>query len=154
MSDTESSRFSAETTITARAPIEQVWALIADARGWSRWARLSTSALERQGEREPDGVGAIRRFTTGPLVSREEVVAFEPPRRLVYTLLSGMPLRDYRGEVTLDPTPDGGTRITWRSTFEPRYPGTGWLLVGFMRMVLGDYARRLAAAAARGVGAA
>jgi hypothetical protein len=81
------------------------------------------------------------------VVSREEVLEFDPPRHLAYTLLSGLPVRDYRADVEL--TPDGdGTLIAWRSGFEPKYPGTGTLLALFMRAVLTDTARRLAAHAA------
>ena len=79
--------------------------------------------------------------------SREEVVAYEPPHHFAYVLLKGVPVRDYRADVTL--TPDGtGTLITWTSTFEPKYPGTGWLMSAFLRGVLRDFARRLARHAA------
>lgn len=149
MTTSPTGRLTAEATATTAAPIEDVWALLADARGWSRWSALWSSGLEREGHDEPDGIGAIRRFRTGAITSREEVVAFEPPRRLGYVLLSGMPLRHYRADVTLEPLSPGGTRITWRSTFDPKIPGTGWLMRGFVQIILGDFARRLARAAVK-----
>lgn len=127
----------------AAAPVESVWRWLADARSWSTWARFSYSELEREGFPAPDGVGAIRRFGSSGVVSREQILECDPPHHLAYTLLSGMPVRHYRADVTL--TPDGdGTLIAWRSSFLPRYPGTGAALAGFMRFVLKDIATRLA----------
>jgi uncharacterized protein YndB with AHSA1/START domain len=132
-----------EVHVYAAAPVDVVWRWLADASSWSTWARFSKSSLEREGVPAPDGVGAIRRFGTGAVVSREEILEFDPPHHLAYTLLSGMPVRDYRADVTL--TPDGtGTLVTWHSTFEPKLPGTGALMAGFFRFVLTDIATRLA----------
>ena len=136
-----------DVVVRSTASREAVWALLADARGWSRWAPFRTSALEREGSPVPDGVGALRRFGRGPVVSREEVVAF-PPRRLVYELRSGLPLRDYRAEVTLTPA-GSGTEIAWRSRFAPRVPATGWLFRLFLRRFITEVATRLARHAER-----
>jgi uncharacterized protein YndB with AHSA1/START domain len=137
-----------EVVVHAGAPRERVWALLADARGWSRWARFSHSRLERDGAPSPDGVGALRVFGTGPFNSREEVVAFEPPGHLAYELRRGMPIHGYRADVTLEP--DGaGTRIAWSSRFErATVPGTAWFFRWFLRTFIADTARRLARAAA------
>lgn len=126
------------------APVERVWALLANARGWPEWAPFVTADLERQGSPQPDGVGAIRRFTYGKSVARECVVAFEPPHWLAYQLLSGLPVRDYRGDVTLQSTPDGGTALRWQAHFEPLIPGTGWLVRRRLEPFIGDVAQRLA----------
>lgn len=125
------------------APPERVWAVLADARRWKEWTPLRTSELERQGSPDPDGIGALRRFGAGPVVTREEVVGFEPPRRLAYELRSGIPVRGYRAEVILTPWGDG-TEIAWHIRFEPRIPGTGPLLRAFLGSVITDIARRLA----------
>ena len=80
------------------------------------------------------------------MYSREEIVDYDPPRHLAYTLLSGMPVRDYRADVDL--TPSGkGTSITWSGRFHPKVPGTGPLFEAFFRRVVGSFARRLAATA-------
>ena len=131
----------------AAAPRERVWALLADARGWSNWARFTKSDLEREGDPPPDGVGAIRNFGTGFSKSREEVVEFEPPRRFAYRLLKGLPLEDYLAVVTLDEDGDG-TRITWHSTFErSRVPGTTGFYRWFLERFITDLVKRLAQAA-------
>jgi hypothetical protein len=56
---------------------------------------------------------------------------------------SPAPYRDYRSTVELAPH-DGGTRITWRSTFEPVVPGTGAVLRWFLGAVVRSFARHLA----------
>jgi uncharacterized protein YndB with AHSA1/START domain len=125
------------------APVEAVWRRLADVRTWCEWNAFGTSELEREGTPEPDGVGAIRRLGQGPVISREQILEFDPPRHLAYTILSGVPVRDYRADVEL--TADGdGTLIAWRARFEPKLPGTGPLLRLFLRAALRDTARRLA----------
>ncbi len=131
---------------------ETVWELVADGRGWWRWGAWRSSELEREGNPPPDGVGAVRVLTSEtrrPVVSREEVVEFEPPSRLTYKLLSGLPLRDYRGTVTLEALGDGGTEITWHSEFEPKIPLTGGLFRRTLGKFIKDAAERLAREAER-----
>ena len=45
------------------APVDEVWPLIGEARRWRDWSFLTRTGLEREGEPDPDGVGAVRRFT-------------------------------------------------------------------------------------------
>ena len=130
------------------APPEAVWPLLADGGNWDRWARMSESKLQRKGSDDPNGIGAIRRFRTLRLVTREEVIAFDPPRHLAYRLLKGMPVRDYRADVELTPS-GGGTDITWTSVFFPGRDRAALLLRVWIGVMLRDYTRRLARAAAK-----
>lgn len=126
------------------APVESVWALLSDARGWSRWARFSHSRLEREGNPPPDGVGALRVFGTGPFNSREEVVAFDPPHHLAYEIRKGMPIDGYRADVRLE-SDATGTTIRWSSTFANARPAfANGFFRWFLRAFLRDTARRLA----------
>lgn len=134
--------------VTTTAPPERVFALLADVSTWSTWAAFDEAVLERPGRPEPDGVGAIRRFRTGRTRSLEEVVAFEPPRRLSYELRSGLPLDGYHADVDLASLPDGGTEIHWHSSFRPRWPLTGWLYRRVLQRFIADTAARLGVAAA------
>jgi uncharacterized protein YndB with AHSA1/START domain len=129
----------------ANAPIDTVWDLVGHADKWREWAAFTMSGLEREGAPTPDGVGAVRRFGFPVFSSREEVVAFEPPTHLGYILRSGLPLRDYRSDVTLAIAGDG-TDIEWRSSFEAR-PADGWFWQSFLNVMLRDFTRRLARAA-------
>lgn len=111
-------------TVTARSsrPVQEVWDRLADGANWSTWAPFRRSQLAKEGTPAPDGVGAIRRFGTGPVTSVEEVVAFDPPRHLAYRLVSGLPVRGYEAHVELEDAPGGGTTITWRSSWESSAP--------------------------------
>jgi uncharacterized protein YndB with AHSA1/START domain len=121
------------------APPERVWALLADARSWTRWAGFDEAHVEGG-----EGVGEVRRYRRGRVTGRDRVTAFEPPRRFAYEFLSGLPVRDYRAEVTLTPASDAGTHIRWRSRFDPKIPGTGWLLRRRLRGFLAELAEGLA----------
>jgi hypothetical protein len=92
--------------------------------------------MVRGGHDGPHGVGAQRIFRTGFLRVFEEVPELVPDRRVSYLLLSGMPLRDYRADIDLEPNEAGGTRVVWRSGFQPEIAGTGWFFRWFMTRVL------------------
>jgi uncharacterized protein YndB with AHSA1/START domain len=124
----------------SEAPPERVWALLADARTWSRWAPFDDAEVA-----DGEGLGELRRFRTGRRTTVERVTGFEPPRRLEYELVSGIPIRDYRAEVTLA-TEDGGTAIRWHSRFRAKIPGTG----GFIRRRLERFIEESAEGLARG----
>ena len=131
---------------------EEVFAVLADVPRWQEWAGpvVPRSSYARQGTDAPGGVGAIRRLGSGPLSSREEIVAYEPPRHLGYVLLNGRSRHDYRADVHLEPLPEGGTRICWSGSFRPPLPGTGQLMLLGFRALVGGFARRLAARAEAG----
>jgi hypothetical protein len=127
--------WSFEVTATSTAPLEALWPLVGEAARWKEWSFLTQSGLEREGDPAPDGVGAIRRFTNLGVGSREEVVVWEPPHHLGYVILSGFPVRNYRGDVVLA-VEDGATRLTWSSSFDTKIPGTGRLMHEVLRLVV------------------
>jgi uncharacterized protein YndB with AHSA1/START domain len=118
---------------------EKVWAILSDTRTWETWAGLDEVTVEQGHE-----VGEIRRVRSGRIVTRERVTALEPPRRYVYKIVSGLPIRDYVAEVTLSPSVGTGTEIRWHSTFRARIPGTGWAIRRKLSRVIGQGAARLA----------
>ena len=136
--------FQVEAVSTARP--ESVFALLADGAGWRDWAgpMIQRSKWDREGAPPPGGVGAVRKLGTPPVFAREEILEYDPPRHMAYTILSGQPVRDYRADVHLVPT-DAGTRIEWGATFRPSVPGTGRFLRWYMTAIVGGLARRLAA---------
>lgn len=127
-----------EVEVVAAAEPEVVWALLADVSTWSRWGPFDEASIE-----SGRGLDEIRRFRSGRRVTRERVIGFEPERRLAYELLSGIPLRSYRAEVTLSDT-RCGTTVRWHSTFEPRWPGTGALIERGLTAFIEDTAEALA----------
>ena len=128
---------------------EAVWAVVADAGGWSRWGDWESAVLEQEGDPPPGGLGAVKALKRGRVVSREEVTVFQPPARFGYRLLSGLPLRGYEAGIALADAPGGGTDITWRSQFEPKVPLTGGLFRRALQRFIADAAQRLAREAER-----
>jgi hypothetical protein len=109
--------------------------------------------LERKGDSERLGVGAIRVMSTRISRVRERIIDAEPGTRFSYRLLSGLPLKDYRADVELTAVGEG-TRIVWICQFLPEYWGTGWFWRIVLRFVIGDTVARLVSAAERGIDAA
>jgi GNAT superfamily N-acetyltransferase len=101
---------------------EAVWELLADHAGMASWAPVRSAARERDGDPAPNGVGAIRSLGSATGRLREEITAFEPPRRIASRLLSGAPVRDYQALVELSPR-DDGTEVAWSASFTTRVPG-------------------------------
>jgi Polyketide cyclase / dehydrase and lipid transport len=133
-------------TARSGASPQAVWGLLADVDTWPRWAAFDSAELERPGKPDIQGVDAIRRFRRGRYTTRERVTAFEPARRLGYELLSGIPVRDYRAEVTLEPDLDG-TLITWRSSFRGRFPIPAGVVQRGLQAFIADTVEGLARAA-------
>jgi len=69
----------------------------------------------------------VRLFRSGRVIGHDEIVELVPNRRFAYAHTSNLPVRNYRGEIDLEPSAEG-TAIRWVSTFEAKVPGTGWLL--------------------------
>lgn len=129
------------------APVETVWARYSDHVGWTEWAGLGRVRLGRQGEPHRDGVGCVRIIRNMGREITEEVVAFEPPHRLEYSVRKGIPLRDHLGEVTMTSEDGGGTLIVWRCRFRT-ITGfnafSGWMIHRVFARTLGRLAKDLA----------
>ena len=117
-----------EAEATANASPETVWALVSDVTRYPSWGPWSDGHYERAGEESPRGVGAVQvlrsaqRFMGRHTTSAEQILEFEEHRRLAYTVISGIPVRNYRAAVTLTPAADG-TRIRWAATWDNTLPG-------------------------------
>ena len=137
---------------TTTADPATVYALLRDGASWPDWAPIDSFELERPGADEPEGVGAVRVFRGGRVVGHDEIVELVANRRFSYAHTSNLPVRDYRGDVDLEPA-GTGTAIRWVSQFDPKVPGTGPLLRrgldGFVSKLahgLADHAARVAEA--------
>ena len=112
---------------TTNADPATVYALLRDGASWPDWSPIDSVELERPGDTEPEGVGAVRVLRSGRVTGRDTIAELVADRRFAYTHASSLPVRDYRGEIDLTPTA-GGTEIRWVSTFLPKIPGTGALM--------------------------
>jgi uncharacterized protein YndB with AHSA1/START domain len=114
---------SSTATATVQRPVDHVWAVLADHEAMSTWGPGLTVTLVTEGAPDRNGLGAVRRITApGPMPAIvEEVVVFEPETRFGYKALSGVPFKNYAGDVVLTPTP-GGTRIDYSIRVDERMP--------------------------------
>jgi SAM-dependent methyltransferase/uncharacterized protein YndB with AHSA1/START domain len=129
------------------APPAQVWKVYTDHAGWGAWAGLGRARLETEGHPDRNGVGAVRCFTSGGISVFEEVLSFDPPKRMTYRVVrGGIPImKDHLGEVVLEP--DGAaTRLIWRCRFGSKVPGLGapmrWMITRLFRQALEGLAKR------------
>ncbi len=119
---------------------QAVWALLDDPSRWTQWGAWSDVHVEGGA---PHGPGAVRVLHRWPFKVRERITDWVPGERMGYELLSGMHVRGYRATVTLEPRPEGGTVVRWRSTYEHAGPLTALML----RLAVRDACGRLAKAA-------
>jgi hypothetical protein len=144
---------------TTTADPATVYRLLRNGSTWPDWGPIDSLELEREGASEREGVGAVRVLRSGRVTGRDTIAELVENRRFSYTHESSLPVKNYRGDVDLDPLPDGGTEIRWVSEFDPKVPGTGALvrrgLDGFIAKVVAGLANGATAdAAARGRAAA
>jgi uncharacterized protein YndB with AHSA1/START domain len=113
------------------APPDVVFDLLTDHRRYAEMTRLRGSELEREGNPAPNGVGAIRALSAvGPPI-REEVLVYERPSRFSYKVLSGLPVRDHVGTVSLEPS-GAGTRVVYAVRTIPTLPVVGGVVTRFV----------------------
>ncbi len=115
-------RLHVEASGISKAPADIVWALLADANAYCNWGPWSGSGYEGQSD-PPSGVGTIRWMRYGRTTTIEKVLEFENPRRMTYSVESGIPVRNYVGEVTLTATGQGGTHIHWNADWDRTFSG-------------------------------
>jgi uncharacterized protein YndB with AHSA1/START domain len=113
---------------TAQAAPAIVWALVSDAMTYPGWGPWSEAGYRHPGDASPRGPGAVywlrssRRYGLRRPVSVEKILDAEEGRRLAYTVIAGIPVRNYRAEITLAPVA-GGTRIRWAASWDRTLPG-------------------------------
>lgn len=127
----------------AAAAPHVVWQLLADSSTWPDWSPVRVMTVERRAPDGGDGVGAIRSLQTALATSREEVLEMDAPERFRYRMLSGLPLADYVGTVTVAPDADGAT-ITWSSSFSSPAGLRGWFWGRFIAAAVTAYCKGLA----------
>jgi uncharacterized protein YndB with AHSA1/START domain len=124
------------------APIDVVWSVYTDYTGWTEWAGVREVVLRRRGEPAPNGIGASCVLRARGVAIEEEIIGFEPPRRLRYRLVAGLPFRSHEAEVLLSEVGEN-TRLSWQVRFEPRVIGTGGLMARLLKSELEQILERL-----------
>ncbi len=125
-------------TRTTPAPIETVFDALTNHRGIADYVRLvRRSTLDREGTPAPNGVGAVRRIEAlGPAIV-EEIIDYQRPTRYAYKMVSGAPVRDHVGTVSLREA-GAGTEVSWHLRSTPAIPGLDWLLSPVLKRVIGE----------------
>jgi len=132
----------------AQAAPEVVWELVANADSYQEWGPWSASGYQGPASQAADGAGVIRWMRYGRTTTVERVLESEPHRRLAYAVVKGIPVRNYRAEVTLRPQGEG-THIRWSATWDRTIPGR--IVHRRLRSIYPDVVHRLIAAADRKV---
>ncbi len=107
------------------APADRLFPLVSDAEGLSRW--LGTPARVIAGPRKVS-LGTVRRVEVGALRIDEEVLACDPPRRIAYRIVRGLPLLTHHFAEVLVEQNGALTSLEWTARFEARGPGLSALL--------------------------
>jgi len=127
------------------APPARVFARISDHEAMSEWPGVSGCRLIQEGTPK-NGVGAIREVRARGLTLHEEIVVFEPPNRMEYTIIKGLPVT-HRGVLQLVEVPEG-THLTWTVEISSKFPGlaqvVGWALKQGLGPALSYVAKRVA----------
>lgn len=121
-------------TATIDAPLETVWRLISDVRGWPDLLPTTVSSVSPLDAGRPEEVGA-RYVMEQPRIPRAtwEILDWDPPHR--FTWQSSMPGVRTTGTHVVQGNPDGPT--TASLAIEWSGPGTG-----LVRMVYGRMTQR------------
>jgi uncharacterized protein YndB with AHSA1/START domain len=119
-------------------PLEEVWAAVADHQRMAQWGPGMAVRMERIGDPDANGVGAVRAIKDPFGTIREEITEFQPGRLLAYRALSGVPVPNWRGRVELVEH-QGRTVIRWQVETSARVPAL--LLHAFAGFMLGRLLR-------------
>ncbi|MED5815751.1 SRPBCC family protein [Mycolicibacterium sp. 050232] len=106
----------------------------------SEWMPARKVILETAGSPDRDGLGAVRAIHLFGSVIRERITGFDAPTTLRYELLSGLPFREYTGQITVEPHA-GGSRISTAISFRTVVPGTQLLVAIAIRIASARAAR-------------
>jgi hypothetical protein len=139
-------------TAHARAPIEVVFAIVAE-NDFASWSpTIDDCGILKDNESAPGGVGTIRmmRAKDAPMEAKEVINLYWPPYIHGYRILEGAGVIDHQGLVSLVPTADG-TQIAWHLTGNCADPSTLDALRAYCGPALGQLAEDLAAEAERRV---
>ena len=132
-------------TVTRRidAPVERVFALLADVHAWAAWGPFGSDPgphLDRPGTLpHPVRLGRhdLRVLLTSP----------DAPYWLRYRLTGGPSRARHSAEVILSPTAEGGTELEWRATMPGALPGLGRRRTAAVATTVSELTAYLAAAA-------
>jgi hypothetical protein len=143
--------FSFRVAAPCTAPPAITYQVLDDVDCWHVWMPGVREAQWESSAEEADG--PIRSMRARGITVREQIVVADAPHHQGYVMLSGLPVKNYRGDVRIEPRADG-CLITWEARFNATIPATGNLIRLAMRASFAKIASALAREAQRRYGAA
>lgn len=105
-------------------PPERVFDYMAEHENLAELFGAKVTRLQDGRDGERNGVGSVRKLNVGPGPAFEETVTeFERPRRIVYRITKGSPMRGHVGVMTFEPDGRGGTRLHYDIRLASPIPG-------------------------------
>lgn len=105
-------------------PPERIFAHLAEHENLAAVFGCEVTRLRDGEDAQRNGVGSVRRLKIGPLPAFEETVTeFVVPRRIVYRITKGSPMRGHVGVMEFAPSADGGTRFVYDIRLASPLPG-------------------------------
>ncbi|MDA8047663.1 MAG: SRPBCC family protein [Actinomycetota bacterium] len=118
------SQLTVEAEGSTRAGPDVVWSLVANANRYPQWGPWNDGGY-RPASPGPSKQGSVQWFRYGRrTTSVEQILEVDEPRRVVYKVVNGLPVKNYRAEVTLTPTSTGGTSIRWAASWDKTLLGS------------------------------
>jgi len=114
-------RLKVEAEGVAIASPTDVWALVADASSYAEWGPWDGSG-DKDGDQPSGTVGTMRWLRYRNTTTVELVLDSEPNERLVYSVLRGIPVRNYEAQVTITPIATG-THVRWAAEWDRTIAG-------------------------------
>ena len=103
---------------TTLAEVGTVWALVADANTYAQWGPWNDGGYDPPAK-GPSLAGSVQWFRFGRRTrSIEKILEVDTPRRIVYTVERGIPVKNYRAQISLTPNVPSGTSVRWAATWD------------------------------------
>ncbi|NYJ01793.1 uncharacterized protein YndB with AHSA1/START domain [Nocardioides thalensis] len=104
-------------TKTLRAPIEEVFEAYTDHERLADLPMVISAKVTVPGRTEKNGLGAVREVNGGLIWLREEMVGWERPTLMEYSITRSRPASTHElGRVEFSEVP-GGTKVVWTTRF-------------------------------------
>lgn len=132
------------------APIEKVWAVVADHRGMTGWMPMIKHVeLVKENAAGEWGEGCERHCQFGPDLLEEKIVHWDPPYGYAYAIADMHLVRDHVAHIELRER-EGGTEVIWTQYFRPNgnfvknFVAKNVMMPGVMARALKNLAKEVA----------
>ncbi len=134
-----------------KAPIEEVWAVVADHQGMTQWMPMIKHVeLIKPDDKGTWGEGCERHCTFGSDLLEEKIVFWDAPYGYAYRIADMHIVKDHLGHIQLLEKLDG-TLVTWTQYYHPngnavkRWMAKNVMLPSVMKKALKNLEKKVAA---------